>query len=255
MNINEEYQKRIDIILAKQENRKNKNKFLNEKEEIKIKDYQNKILEYTNQKKKLISENESYNNQYENNKKIIRKISIIHNIDIVESNHNNELFLKELEFNKIKLELCNEIEVLNNKLLTINNKREKEFKDKNFEIIDNLDFYKNKINEIKKLIAVEIEMKLELRKNIDSISNKFKLRNTNLKNLEKNQELLIIQRKENKKLNKKINDKEIELRKLHSEYEFVNRNNLKYLNQFIEETRKKIRNEPQYEHKKIILMK
>nr|QDY51656.1 hypothetical protein 1_41 [Mimiviridae sp. ChoanoV1] len=244
MNINQEYQKRIDIILSKQEYRKNKYKLLNDKEESKIKNYESKIKEYTTKNNNIENKNKLYEKYYDDNLKNIKKINISFKAEILESTYVNELFQKEIEFNITKVELENEINSLNNKLLEINTKKEKDFRERNVDIISNLDFYKNKIIEVKyNLSEAEIKLKLELKKHSISLGDKFKLRNTNLKNLEKNQELLIIQRKENKKLNQKINDKEIELRKLNSEYDFVNRNNLKYLNKFIDDTRKKIKNE------------
>lgn len=251
MNINQEYQKRIDIILSKQEYRKSKYKLLNDKEESKIKNFESKIKEYTTKKNNIETKNKLYKKYYDDNLKHIEKINISFKAEILESTYVNELFQKEIEFNSSKVELENEINSLNNKLLEINNKKEKDFRERNVDIINNLDFYKNKIIEVKyNLSEAEIKLKLELKKNSISLGDKFKLRNTNLKNLEKNQELLIIQRKENKKLNQKINDKEIELRKLNSEYDFVNRNNLKYLNEFIDDTRKKIKNEPNMTIKK-----
>jgi len=253
MNLKEEYLKRVDIIKSKQDIRKKKIKLYKlEKEEL-ILQIKEKItllnLQSEKAEKTINKNNELLLKQKE--KYDLFETNFPFKINKIDNNYNKQL----LDNNKDHLEqeviLLQQLEEEKNRIFEEKNDIMKQFELQNKCLIDKKKKYETEIIKFTELLKRNKQLlKYELKAYKSSIGNRFSNRNKNISNIEEYHIFIKENRKKKKELREKIRKKELELRSVNSENEYINRQNLSFLNSYIKSQRMYIRNEVNIDKKK-----
>jgi len=127
----------------------------------------------------------------------------------------------------------------------------KQFELQNKCLMDKTKKYETEIIKFTELLKRNKQLlKYELKAYKSSIGDRFSNRNKHISNIEEYHILIKENRQKKKELRDKIRKKELELRSVNSENEYINRQNLSFLNSYIKSQRMYIRNEVHIDKKK-----
>jgi hypothetical protein len=253
MDLKEEYLKRVDIIKSKQDIRKKKIKLYNLEEEDRILQIKEKITllnlqsekaEKTINKNKelLLKQKEKYD---------LFEINFLFKLDKIDNNYNKQLLDNKNEHLEQEVILLQQLEKEKNRIFEGKNDIMKQFELQNKYLMGKTKKYETEIIKFTELLKRNKQLlKYELKAYKSSIGARFSIRNKHISNIEEYHILIKENRQKKKELNEKIKKKELELRGLNSENEYINRQNLSFLNSYIKSQRMYIRNEVHIDKKK-----
>jgi len=253
MNLKEEYLKRVDIIKSKQDIRKKKIKLyklekeeliLQIKEKITLLNLQSEKAEKTINKNNelLLKQKEKYN---------LFETNFPFKINKIDNNYNKQLLYNNKDHLEQEVILLQQLEEEKNRIFEEKNDIMKQFELQNKCLIDKKKKYETEIIKFTELLKRNKQLlNYELKAYKSSIGNRFSNRNKNISNIEEYHIFIKENRKKKKELREKIRKKELELRSVNSENEYINRQNLSFLNSYIKSQRMYIRNEVNIDKKK-----
>ena len=253
MNLKEEYLKRVDIIKSKQDIRKKKIKLYKlEKEEL-ILQIKEKItllnLQSEKAEKTINKNNELLLKQKE--KYDLFETNFPFKINKIDNNYNKQLLYNNKDHLEQEVILLQQLEEEKNRIFEEKNDIMKQFELQNKCLIDKKKKYETEIIKFTELLKRNKQLlNYELKAYKSSIGNRFSNRNKNISNIEEYHIFIKENRKKKKELREKIRKKELELRSVNSENEYINRQNLSFLNSYIKSQRMYIRNEVNIDKKK-----
>jgi hypothetical protein len=253
MNLKEEYLKRVDIIKSKQDIRKKKIKLYKlEKEEL-ILQIKEKItllnLQSEKAEKTINKNNELLLKQKE--KYDLFETNFLFKLDKIDNNYNKQLLDNKNYHLEEEAILLQQLEEEKNRIFEEKNDIMKQFELQNKCLIDKKKKYETEIIKFTELLKRNKQLlKYELKAYKSSIGNRFSNRNKNISKIEEYHILIKENRQKKKYLYEKIRKKELELRSINSENEYINRQNLSFLNSYIKSQRMHIRNEVHIDKKK-----
>jgi len=253
MNVKEEYLKRVDIIKSKQDTRKKKIKLYKlEKEEL-ILQIKEKItllnLQSEKAEKTINKNNELLLKQKE--KYDLFETNFPFKINKIDNNYNKQLLDNNKEHLEQEVILLQQLEEEKNRIFEEKNDIMKQFELQNKCLIDKKKKYETEIIKFTELLKRNKQLlNYELKAYKSSIGNRFSNRNKNISKIEEYHIFIKENRKKKKELREKIRKKELELRSVNSENEYINRQNLSFLNSYIKSQRMYIRNEVNIDKKK-----
>ena len=249
MDLNDEYNKRIEIIKTKQSLRKKKNNILFKEQNNTLIDVKNKIqklkleLENSIKQKKIFTDN--LNKNIISNKKLPSSVIYINNnydnkIKLLRDNYDNKNKLLEKE----KINFENDIKKNKNKIL-------EQFNEQNLPLINKKEKYEKDILKISDDLEYNKRLlRFEIKTQSTSLGDRFKNRKHNIFILEQRTDIIKNFRKQQYELYNKIKKQELELKKFNNDVDFVNKKNLSYLNSYIKNERLLIKSEINLENKK-----
>lgn len=253
MNLKEEYLKRVDIIKSKQDIRKKKIKLYNLEEEDRILQIKEKInllnLQSEKAEKTINKNNELLLKQKE--KYDLFETNFPFKIDKIDNNYNKQLLDNKTEHLEQEAILLQQLEEEKNRIFEEKNDIMKQFELQNKCLMDKKKKYETEIIKFTELLKRNKQLlKYELKAYKSSIGDRFSIRNKHISNIEEYHILIKENRQKKKELRDKIRKKELELRSVNSENEYINRQNLSFLNSYIKSQRMYIRNEVHIDKKK-----
>ena len=253
MNIKEEYLKRVDIIKSKQDIRKKKIKLYNLEKEDLILQIKEKItllnLQSEKAEKTINKNNElllTHKDKYD-----LFETNFLFKLDKLDNNYNKQLLDNKNEHLEQEVILLQQLEEEKKIILEEKNGVIKQFELQNKCLLDKKKKYETEIIKFTELLKRNKQLlKYELKAYKSSIGNRFSNRNKNISKIEEYHILIKENRQKKKELREKIRKKELELRSVNSENEYINRQNLSFLNSYIKSQRMHIRNEVHIDKKK-----
>lgn len=249
MDLNDEYNKRIEIIKTKQSLRKKKNNILFKEQNNTLIDVKNKIQKLKLELENAIKQKEIFTDNL--NKNSISNKKLPSSVIYINDNYENKIKLlkdnydiknKLLEKEKINFE--NDIKKNKNKIL-------EQFNEQNLPLINKKEKYEKDILKISDDLEYNKRLlRFEIKTQSTSLGDRFKNRKHNISILEQRTDIIKNFRKQQYELYNKIKKQELELKKFNNDVDFVNKKNLSYLNSYIKNERLLIKSEINLENKK-----
>lgn len=249
MDLNDEYNKRIEIIKTKQSLRKKKNNILFKEQNNTLIDVKNKIQKLKLELENAIKQKEIFTDNL--NKNIISNKKLPSSVIYINNNYDNKIkLLRDNYDNKNKL-LEKEKKNFENDIKKNKNKILEQFNEQNLPLINKKEKYEKDILKISDDLEYNKRLlRFEIKTQSTSLGDRFKNRKHNISILEQRTDIIKNFRKQQYELYNKIKKQELELKKFNNDVDFVNKKNLSYLNSYIKNERLLIKSEINLENKK-----